>query len=96
MLMPALTSREPPCLLRILNNAAGGIIAVKFVSSGCLSLTNCHNPENGPVLTGFFPFMFPTPGLNPYSETNSLGTLADFIQPSLHLAAGAGGWGRGR
>ena len=34
--------------------------------------------------------------MNPYSETKSLGTLADFIQPSLHLLAGEGVWGRGR
>ena len=35
-------------------------------------------------------------GLNPYSETNSLGTLAVFIQPSLYLLAGDGLWGRRR
>jgi len=31
--------------------------------------------------------------MNLYSETNSLGTLAAFIQPLLYLLEGEGGWG---
>ncbi len=52
------------------------------------------------VLPRFRPLLFPSCsqvfGVNPSVETNSLGTLAVFIQPSFYLLAGDGVWGRGR
>jgi hypothetical protein len=48
------------------------------------------------ICSQLFPSCTILVGVNPSVETNSLGTLAVFIQPSFYLLAGDGVWGRGR
>lgn len=48
-----------------------------------------------PNSTAFGPKLDPRLGVNPYSETNSPGTLAVFIQPSLYLLSRREGLGKG-
>ncbi len=61
-----------------------------------LAFTPAQLAGFGPILGCIVPKLFPLYGMNPCSETNSLGTHAAFIQPLLHLLAGEGVWGRGR
>jgi hypothetical protein len=50
----------------------------------------------GPNLAVVGPKLDPSFGLNPCYETKNWAHMQIFIQPSLHLVAGEGVWGRGR
>ncbi len=61
-----------------------------------LASTPAHLADFGPYLCRIVPKLFPSFGMNPCYETKNWAHLQIFIQPSLHLVAGEGVWGRGR
>src|SRR5712664_1499742 len=72
--------------------------AAELVSAICFSLLRPRNrgTARSVVCSQFVLDLFPVHGMNPCSETKNWAHLQIFIQPSLHLVAGEGGWGRGR
>src|SRR5271157_3511303 len=94
------TLDERELLISFVKLSKAKSVTGRFLRPRCLAVSSSfslHLPI--PFSTGSaanVPSLFPNFGMNPYSETNSLGALAASSRHSLHRVAGEGFWGRGR